>query len=111
VGHLRDRAWGQDPDPRDGAPRLRFDCERRGKQAQGERDNEPNGVAPHHLLLALPVYPPCACHVNEAERRASGAADSRSDVGAEQLSWLSRGFVYFFSSAPPEVAKASDASA
>src|SRR5712692_9300021 len=64
----RRRGWGQDTDPRDFAPRLRRDRERRCEQAQGERDDAPNGVAPHHLLLALPVYPPFACHMNEAER-------------------------------------------
>src|SRR5438552_3718284 len=51
VGHLRDRAWFQDTDPRDGAPRLRRDRERRGEWAQDEHDNEPNGAAPHPLLL------------------------------------------------------------
>ena len=43
------------------------------------------------------------------ERQVSGAAGSRSDAGAEQLSWLSRGLVYFFSPEPPERARASDA--
>jgi hypothetical protein len=38
-------------------------------------------------------------------------ASSRSEARAEQLSWLSRGLVYFFNPGPPELARASDASA
>src|SRR5262249_47495413 len=46
-------------------------------------------------------------------RIAGGDRGCYQPVGlpAKALSWLSRGLVYFFSSAPPEVAKASDASA
>jgi hypothetical protein len=59
-------------------------------------------------LTLLHIVPVC---LGTPERRASGAADSRSDAGAEQLSWLSRGLVYFFNFGPPELARASEASA
>ena len=72
-------------------------------------------VRPRTAGLGGPPSPPLCVRprpgLRKTERWASGAANGRSDVGAEQLSWLSRGPCIFFSFAPPEFAKESDASA
>src|SRR5262249_11154337 len=73
----------QEADPVDLARRLRRGGKRHREQTQGGCDDEPDGAVPHGRLLASVSCRPTSCLMNEAERPASPAAGSRSDVGAK----------------------------
>src|SRR5215468_5072128 len=68
------------------------------------------GTHPEKLWVKIPNYF-CLSGYYKAERRASAAPGSRSDGGAQQLSWLSRGPRRFFRFGPPGCARPSEASA
>src|SRR5207248_11620590 len=81
------RPVGRGRHPKETYPRhlsrlLRVGSERCGEQTQSECDDAPDGAAPHSHLLATASCRPSSF---EAERRASGAADSRSEARAEAI--------------------------